>query len=205
MSRGFRHWDRDESHPGIAATMFETLADESINIDMISTSPIRTSCIVRTEDVERAVTLPQRRLRPRLMSGTLSIRSSATRRPRPTRPRAAPISTAARRAGRRDAGYSANRSPTSRTGSPAARSPPPGRPDLPGRRARRRPPRRASAHVADPPSASSSQTSMGPNPKRSSPTSPPSTTTSSQSWWSATTRPHTPWPTPHLVIGQEGP
>ncbi len=44
-----------KSHPGIAATMFETLANEKINIDMISTSPIRTSCIVRTEDVERAV------------------------------------------------------------------------------------------------------------------------------------------------------
>jgi aspartate kinase len=44
-----------KSHPGIAATMFETLANEEINIDMISTSTIRTSCIVRTKDVERAV------------------------------------------------------------------------------------------------------------------------------------------------------
>jgi aspartate kinase len=44
-----------KTHPGIAATMFETLANEEINIDMISTSTIRTSCIVRTEDVERAV------------------------------------------------------------------------------------------------------------------------------------------------------
>jgi len=44
-----------KSHPGIAATMFETLAHEKINIDMISTSTIRTSCIVRTDDVERAV------------------------------------------------------------------------------------------------------------------------------------------------------
>jgi aspartate kinase len=44
-----------KSHPGIAATMFETLAKEGINIDMISTSTIRTSCIVRTEDVEQAV------------------------------------------------------------------------------------------------------------------------------------------------------
>jgi aspartate kinase len=44
-----------KSHPGIAATMFETLAREEINIDMISTSTIRTSCIVRTVDVERAV------------------------------------------------------------------------------------------------------------------------------------------------------
>jgi aspartate kinase len=44
-----------KTHPGIAATMFETLANEQINIDMISTSTIRTSCIVRTDDVERAV------------------------------------------------------------------------------------------------------------------------------------------------------
>jgi aspartate kinase len=44
-----------KSNPGIAATMFETLAREEINIDMISTSTIRTSCIVRTADVERAV------------------------------------------------------------------------------------------------------------------------------------------------------
>jgi aspartate kinase len=44
-----------KSHPGIAATMFETLAREEINIDMISTSTIRTSCMVRTADVERAV------------------------------------------------------------------------------------------------------------------------------------------------------
>ncbi|HXA75281.1 MAG TPA: aspartate kinase [Acidimicrobiales bacterium] len=44
-----------KSHPGIAATMFETLANETINIDMISTSTIRTSCIVAEKDVERAV------------------------------------------------------------------------------------------------------------------------------------------------------
>ena len=44
-----------KSHPGVAATMFETLADEGINIDMISTSTIRTSCIVAADDVERAV------------------------------------------------------------------------------------------------------------------------------------------------------
>jgi len=44
-----------KSHPGIAATMFETLANEGINIDMISTSTIRTSCIVSESDVERAV------------------------------------------------------------------------------------------------------------------------------------------------------
>ena len=44
-----------KTHPGITATMFETLADESINIEMISTSPIRISCVVRSDAVERAV------------------------------------------------------------------------------------------------------------------------------------------------------
>ncbi|MGQ0521764.1 MAG: aspartate kinase [Actinomycetota bacterium] len=44
-----------KTHPGITATMFETLAGESVNIEMISTSPIRISCVVRADSVERAV------------------------------------------------------------------------------------------------------------------------------------------------------
>jgi aspartate kinase len=44
-----------KSNPGVAATMFETLATEGINIEMISTSAIRISCVVREADVERAV------------------------------------------------------------------------------------------------------------------------------------------------------
>jgi aspartate kinase len=44
-----------KSHPGVTATMFETLAKDGINIEMISTSTIRISCVVREEDVERAV------------------------------------------------------------------------------------------------------------------------------------------------------
>lgn len=43
------------SNPGVAATMFETLAAEDINIEMISTSTIRVSCVVKESDVERAV------------------------------------------------------------------------------------------------------------------------------------------------------
>ena len=46
-----------KSNPGVAATMFETLAAEGINIEMISTSSIRISCVVREQDVERAVQL----------------------------------------------------------------------------------------------------------------------------------------------------
>jgi aspartate kinase len=44
-----------KSNPGVAATMFETLAGEGINIEMISTSAIRTSCVVREDQIERAV------------------------------------------------------------------------------------------------------------------------------------------------------
>ena len=43
------------THPGIAAGMFKTLADNSINIEMISTSAIKISCVVRREDGEKAV------------------------------------------------------------------------------------------------------------------------------------------------------
>jgi aspartate kinase len=43
------------SHPGIAAKMFRTLAAEGINLQMISTSPIKISCMIDRADVERAV------------------------------------------------------------------------------------------------------------------------------------------------------
>lgn len=43
------------SHPGVAARMFRALADSSINIEMISTSSIRISCVVRAGEVEKAV------------------------------------------------------------------------------------------------------------------------------------------------------
>jgi aspartate kinase len=44
-----------KSHPGVAAEMFETLADSGVNIEMISTSSIRISCIVRADRVEDGV------------------------------------------------------------------------------------------------------------------------------------------------------
>jgi aspartate kinase len=43
------------SHPGVAADMFEALADAGINLEIISTSSIRISCVVRAADVEGAV------------------------------------------------------------------------------------------------------------------------------------------------------
>jgi len=44
-----------KSSPGVAATMFEALADAGVNIEMISTSTIRISCVVRATDVGAAV------------------------------------------------------------------------------------------------------------------------------------------------------
>ena len=43
------------TNPGVAAKMFEVLAREGVNIEMISTSSIRISCVVPLPDVERAV------------------------------------------------------------------------------------------------------------------------------------------------------
>jgi aspartate kinase len=43
------------SHPGVAAKVFDVLGREEINIDMISTSPIRISCVIDGENVPRAV------------------------------------------------------------------------------------------------------------------------------------------------------
>ncbi len=65
---GARQWSVDESiakvslvgagmktHPGVAAQMFSTLADAKVNLDMISTSSIRVSCVIEGDQVETAV------------------------------------------------------------------------------------------------------------------------------------------------------
>ena len=41
--------------PGIAAAMFKALADSSVNIQMISTSEIKVSCVIDAKDGDRAV------------------------------------------------------------------------------------------------------------------------------------------------------
>lgn len=43
------------THPGVAADMFSSLAEKKINIDMISTSPIKISCVIKRERVGEAV------------------------------------------------------------------------------------------------------------------------------------------------------
>ena len=52
-----------KSHPGVAADMFEALAEAGINIEIISTSSIRVSCVVRAADVNRAVAAVHDRFR----------------------------------------------------------------------------------------------------------------------------------------------
>ena len=44
------------SHPGVSAQFFGALADAGVNIEMISTSEIRISVVVRGDDVDAAVT-----------------------------------------------------------------------------------------------------------------------------------------------------
>jgi aspartate kinase len=43
------------SHPGVAAKVFRTLGDSGINIEMISTSPIKISCVIASGEVPAAV------------------------------------------------------------------------------------------------------------------------------------------------------
>ncbi len=51
------------SNPGVAADIFEALADAGINIEVISTSSIRVSCVVRASEAERAVRIVHERLK----------------------------------------------------------------------------------------------------------------------------------------------
>jgi aspartate kinase len=52
-----------KSHPGVAADMFAALAEAGINIEIISTSSIRVSCVIRAAEVERAVQAIHERFR----------------------------------------------------------------------------------------------------------------------------------------------
>jgi aspartate kinase len=44
-----------KTHPGVAAKMFSTLAEAGVNLDLISTSPIRISCVISGSQVTGAV------------------------------------------------------------------------------------------------------------------------------------------------------
>jgi aspartate kinase len=63
------------SHPGVAAKVFATLGDADINIHMISTSPIKISCVIASEQVPEAV---------RRLHEAFELGSEAVRREEPT-------------------------------------------------------------------------------------------------------------------------
>ena len=44
-----------KSESGVASRMFNTLGSNSINISMISTSPIRVSCVINSKDTKKAL------------------------------------------------------------------------------------------------------------------------------------------------------
>lgn len=44
-----------KTHSGVASKMFSALAEESVNIEMISTSEIKISCVIKEKDTEKAV------------------------------------------------------------------------------------------------------------------------------------------------------
>ena len=44
-----------KSESGVASKMFKTLGENKINISMISTSPIRVSCVISSNDIEKAL------------------------------------------------------------------------------------------------------------------------------------------------------
>jgi aspartate kinase len=60
-----------KTHPGVAADMFDALAEAGINIEIISTSSIRISCVVRASEVERAVKAVHDKFR---LSETVALR-----------------------------------------------------------------------------------------------------------------------------------
>ena len=54
-----------KSHPGVAAKMFQVLAERGINVRMIATSPIKVSCVIARDRVGEAVVGAARGVRGR--------------------------------------------------------------------------------------------------------------------------------------------
>jgi hypothetical protein len=55
LQRGPQNWAGIKSHTGVAGKLFETLANERVNIDMISTSEIQISVVIDLTKGEQAV------------------------------------------------------------------------------------------------------------------------------------------------------
>ncbi|MGZ5382698.1 MAG: aspartate kinase [Acidimicrobiia bacterium] len=60
-----------KSHPGVAAKMFRVLSANGINIEMISTSSIRISCVVALDQIEHAVRVLHAAFEPPTMVGDI--------------------------------------------------------------------------------------------------------------------------------------
>jgi aspartate kinase len=72
------------SHPGVAAKVFEVLGEEEINIEMISTSPIKISCVIPAGRVPDAV---------KALHKTFELGDDAVRAEDPTGPEQRPTVT----------------------------------------------------------------------------------------------------------------
>ncbi len=70
-------------HPGIAAQMFKTLASAGVNLQMISTSEVKVSCVIDAEDCDKAIAA---------LCQTFQINSSPVQLPIATEPLPAPLS-----------------------------------------------------------------------------------------------------------------
>ena len=81
------------SHPGVAAKVFQTLGENGINIEMISTSPIKISCVIAAGEVPAAV---------KALHQAFELGEDAVRREEPTGSRA-PAGRPARRSGEGEA------------------------------------------------------------------------------------------------------
>ena len=119
------------SHPGVAAKVFKVLGDEGINIEMISTSPIKISCVIAADR--------GRRCRPRAARAPSSLGADAVHAEDPTGEHTAPASDGAVGA---PASGSACSGPPVRSARPSSRSSPSARSRSPSssrspRRARR--------------------------------------------------------------------
>lgn len=68
--------------PGVAAQMFQALADAKVNIQMISTSEVKVSCVVDIRQSDRAITA---------LCDTFGIQTSSVPAPEPTSQHAPPV------------------------------------------------------------------------------------------------------------------
>ncbi len=57
------------SQPGVAADVFDSLGSNGINIEMITTSEIKISCLIKEKDLDKATRILHERFHPREIEG----------------------------------------------------------------------------------------------------------------------------------------